>query len=673
MRKVLSYIVAAFILAWSIFYLCGIVAHAQTSRPPDRLTNGKGSIQLNGDGSAGIYPALGTGVEMVSTCQGAPVSLPSRVRWCYDAATATMRISANGGIYLNWTNPGSAPGTVSSVALGAPASLFSITGPNPVTTSGQFTLNLISQAANTVFAAPNAGGVPGFTLLTSAHIPSLDTSKLTTGVVLPARGGLGLAPPFALGDIFYADTTTSLARLAGNLTTNNQFLRSSGNGTNVTTFGYSVLGSADIPAINLANTGNGGITGQLPYNSGGSGVNVLGSANQLFGVNAAGTGREFKTPIAGNNLSITHTAGGIRWDVNSIVSTTTQAPDGSAAAPSFSYSNETNSGDYRSGAGDVRKSILGVDAYRWTSTLNQSFKPTQFSSVGVNTSPISSGFDFYQLGGGHRIAALATPAQPTVTPNTTGAATYTYSIVAKDAQGNRTLQSVVRTITNGAATANNTITWTAVPGAASYDVLRGTQSIALGVTTTTFTDSNAASSAYTTPTRNTTADATIDGNETVSGTMTANAFSGNGASVTNVNAASVGGQSLSNLDTRYRAASALNPTVVYYNKTGTTNLADTTMQSLGGVGDQAMRATFIGEATGNGGDTITVTLTYTSGLSCSNRTHVVTFTTGSGSRLNDSFPFLTGGCGGSAVSYAISGATGNGGFAVAAALERIYP
>lgn len=72
-----------------------------------------------------------------------------------------------------------------------------------------------SQAANVVFASPNgATGAPSFRKLENADINTLDASKITTGTLLAVRGGTGLAS-YAVGDLLYADTTTTLARLAG--------------------------------------------------------------------------------------------------------------------------------------------------------------------------------------------------------------------------------------------------------------------------------------------------------------------------------------------------------------------------------------------------------------------------------------------------------------------------
>lgn len=63
-------------------------------------------------------------------------------------------------------------GTVSSVGLSMP-SIFSCTG-SPITGSGTITCTLVSETANTVFAAPNgSSGTPVFRALVAADIPSL--------------------------------------------------------------------------------------------------------------------------------------------------------------------------------------------------------------------------------------------------------------------------------------------------------------------------------------------------------------------------------------------------------------------------------------------------------------------------------------------------------------------
>jgi len=79
--------------------------------------------------------------------------------------------------------------------------------------------------------------------------------------------------------------------------------------------------------------------------------------------------------------------------------------------------------------------------------------------------------------GSHISSVLATPAQPVVTPTLGSASTWGYRIVARDGLG-ASIASTEGTTSTGAATLDgthfNTITWTAVAGAVSYDIYRTT-------------------------------------------------------------------------------------------------------------------------------------------------------------------------------------------------------
>ena len=112
----------------------------------------------------------------------------------------------------------------------------------------------------------------------------------------------------------------------------------------------------------------------------------------------------------------------------------------------------------------------------------------------------------------NEIYALVTPGSPLVSPQgTTGATTYTYKIVARNATGT-TEASQSGTTTTGHASLDGTnfnrLTWTAVPYAASYDVYRTvggatTGKIVSATASTTADDTGLAGGSETAPTVNT--------------------------------------------------------------------------------------------------------------------------------------------------------------------------
>jgi hypothetical protein len=115
--------------------------------------------------------------------------------------------------------------------------------------------------------------------------------------------------------------------------------------------------------------------------------------------------------------------------------------------------------------------------------------------------------------GGATTSSLLRPTGPTpsvAAHGTTGSTSWEYFVVATDANGFKSLVSTGTTITNGNATLSsgnyNLVTWAAVEGAVSYDVLRGGTStaIAVGLTGLSYTDNGSASTqAYTPPTTST--------------------------------------------------------------------------------------------------------------------------------------------------------------------------
>lgn len=127
--------------------------------------------------------------------------------------------------------------------------------------------------------------------ITTLGTVSSGTWSATT--IAATRGGTGLSS-YAIGDILYADTTSTLAKLPDVAT-----------------------GSALISGgVNAAPTwGDIGLTthvsGVLPIANGGTNLNSLGSANRVLGVNAGATALEYKTVTAGPGITITNAANSI--------------------------------------------------------------------------------------------------------------------------------------------------------------------------------------------------------------------------------------------------------------------------------------------------------------------------------------------------------------------------
>lgn len=96
-------------------------------------------------------------------------------------------------------------GTVTSVALSLPTSIFDVTG-SPVTTTGTLSATLDTQTANYVWAGPTSGGAatPAFRALVAGDIPDLSSTYL------PTTGGTISSNLTISGDLTVNGTTTTI-------------------------------------------------------------------------------------------------------------------------------------------------------------------------------------------------------------------------------------------------------------------------------------------------------------------------------------------------------------------------------------------------------------------------------------------------------------------------------
>ena len=164
-----------------------------------KLTSGTLGVGRGGTGfssatPSGIIYGNGTGALLVTEA----------------GANGQVLSSVNG--IPTWTQPSTGSGTVTSVSLVTPQD-FSVSG-SPVTNSGTLSFVWTSQASGLVLASPASGaGTPTFRTLTPPEIPSIDTSKLTSGVLGVPRGGTGFSSAAPSG-ILYGDGTNSLKVLS---------------------------------------------------------------------------------------------------------------------------------------------------------------------------------------------------------------------------------------------------------------------------------------------------------------------------------------------------------------------------------------------------------------------------------------------------------------------------
>jgi hypothetical protein len=93
------------------------------------------------------------------------------VRFGMGSPLQVLRVNA-GGTDLEYANPSAGSGTVTSVGMTTSGVLYNVN--TTITTSGTFSLTLLTQNANLIFAGPSTGGAttPSFRSLVTADMPS---------------------------------------------------------------------------------------------------------------------------------------------------------------------------------------------------------------------------------------------------------------------------------------------------------------------------------------------------------------------------------------------------------------------------------------------------------------------------------------------------------------------
>lgn len=234
------------------------------------------NAQVSPPAVAAFTYSAGSWVAAASSATGAAISyVPQSVAlYCYNA-TISQWVPADSSCFGG------------GGILGIQANGATVTPSSGIINFAAGTNVTLGVSGNTITITASSTAATAFSAITSATNTTA-AMLVGTGASLAPSGagtiGASTLEGGALGSLPYQSAANTTAFVSPNTTTAKEFYSQTGTGTAGAAPALAVLASTDIPAVNLAGTGNGGVTGTLPYTS----LGAL-SANQVLGALTATT------------------------------------------------------------------------------------------------------------------------------------------------------------------------------------------------------------------------------------------------------------------------------------------------------------------------------------------------------------------------------------------------
>jgi hypothetical protein len=370
---------------------------------PEPYTIGTTSLTFIQYAGANTYTA-GTGLNLIGN------------QFSAQTTTALWNAAQLRGVTISSTTPTSdqillydgsswVPFT-SSIGVSMP-SIFSVSG-SPITDlSGTIGVTLNTQSINVVFAGPSSGGaaIPTFRALVSNDIPSLDASKITSGIFPIARGGTGLSSLGTTNQLIRVNSgATALEYFTPTYISSNQTITLSGDvtGSGATSITTTISNNA-VTYAKIQDVTSQKLLGRYAATTGDAQEITIGSGLSLdssTGILSATTGGSGTVTSVGLSLPSIFTVSGSPVTTSGTLTATlaTQttnlffaSPNGSTGVPTFRaiVNNDfPNSGVAAGSYNTVTVNTKGIV----TSASNTSYTPTTrtltlIAGTGITVSP----------------------------------------------------------------------------------------------------------------------------------------------------------------------------------------------------------------------------------------------------------------------------------------------